>query len=113
MSIQQPNALEYIRTVKDSYFCCLVKDCLSRIYSTQEEAVFCTCSESSVVCFLYDSYGAERSESKRVYFGSEYMPFTDAHYSKESNGCDSFPCFDPYDLQISASEGTCSGLDGI
>ena len=41
------------------------------------------------------------------------MPFSDAHYSKESNGCDSFPCFDPYDLQISASEGTCSGLDGI
>lgn len=113
MSIQQPSALEFIRTVKDSYFCCLVKDCLSRIYSTQEDAVLCTTFESSVVCFSDDSDGAEGFGRKRVFFRDGYMSFSDAHDSKTNNGFHSISYLNPYDPQIFASERVCSGLDGI
>lgn len=113
MSTQQQNALEFIRTVKDSYFSCLVKDCLSRMYSTQEDAVLCTTFESSVVCFSNDSDGAEGFGRKRVLFGGEYMSFSDAHDSKTNYGCHSISCLNPYDTQIFASEGVRSGLDGI
>lgn len=113
MSIQQQNALEFIRTVKDSYFCCLVKDCLSRIYSTQEDAVLRTNFQSSVVCFSNDSDGAEGLGRKRVLFGGEYMPVSYTHDSKTNYGCHSISCLNPYDTQIFASEGVRSGLDGI
>ena len=113
MSIQQPSALEFIRSVKDSYFCCLVRDCLSRVYSTQEDAVLCTTFESSVVCFSNDSDGAEGFGRKGVLFGDEYMSFSDAHDSKTNYGCHSISCLNSYDPQIFASEGVCSGLDGI